>query len=124
MEIFICCFASSPLGASSRQNTKLTKDAGAVEEKTCASHFHADVESPVQHSKKYDLHGIGGLACRHGILMAMMNCIKGEQYAYAIMMLAMLLRLPVAVRSPPCTLSASVAKTCWGRCFGDVWKLN
>lgn len=47
-------------------------------------------------SRKNDITGLGGAFCRHGYVSYMMNCFLGEQYAYAIFMLAIVLNLPAA----------------------------
>jgi hypothetical protein len=82
------------------------KAGGDADESKECNDFTASVEQG-RVSRKNDITGLGGAFCRHGFVSYMMNCFLGEQYAYAIFMLAILLNLPAAAaaitgsHSPP-----------------------
>jgi hypothetical protein len=54
-------------------------------------------------STKNDITGLGAALCRHGYMAVVMNCFKGEQYAYAILMLSLVLGLDVELCPQPGT---------------------
>ena len=65
----------------------------------CVADFQAAKEVSLA-STKYKFRGFGALYCAHSFSSAGVNCFKGEQAAYILLMLAETLKISVEVRNP------------------------
>ena len=101
-------FIDNPVVVDFLANNQATESqpCGPDDIKECNDFAAASVTGGKE-SVKNDINGLGGCYCLHSYVEVVMNCFKGEQYAYAILMLALVLGLSDQGAAADATLAAA-----------------